>query len=379
MSDGALTGRHRMSGEEACAEGAIAAGCGFFAGYPTAPPLGVAARLARRLPEVGGRYVQMEDAVGSISAVMGASWAGAKAMTATSGTGIGLMQEEITYAVATETPCVIADVQRAGQRATALEDLVQSRCGPRGPYEMVVLAPSSPQEAFDLTVCAFLAAEKFRTPSLVVLDAFVGHRAEEVEVPAAADIPFVWRRIAVPKENGEPSVGFLGEWVAPMPVVGQGLKAHVTALCHDAYGRRNALDPGALDGFVRALQGKIQGGREDLVFTQAEGVGDARVALVGYGSGGRVACDAARRAFEEGLPVDAFRLTTLWPFPEQEILALAQRVETILVLEDNMGQMVHYIRAAAQGKAQVVFLPPEAIGALHRPAYVLEKIQEVLR
>ncbi|MBI4495515.1 MAG: pyruvate ferredoxin oxidoreductase, partial [Deltaproteobacteria bacterium] len=215
-------------------------------------------------------------------------------------------------------------------------------------------------------------------PALIVADAFVGHRSEAVDIPDEADIPFVSRRMAVPGDDGEEVRGFLGEWVAPMPLVGQGLKAHVTASCHDAYGRRNALDAGALDRFVKTLCGKIQRHRGDLVITEAEGPEDAQVALVGYGSAGRVAHAVARRAYEEGLPVEAFKLTTLWPFPDAEIADLARRVNTILVLEDNMGQMVHYVRAAAQGEAAVAFLPPEAIGTLHRPAYVLEKIQEVL-
>ena len=378
MSESVLTGRYSMTGQEACAEGALAAGCQFFAGYPSAPSLEVADRLARRLPEVGGTYVQMEDAAGAISSVLGASWTGAKAMTATCGMGIGLMQEEISYAVATETPCVIVDVQREGRRGGALEDLVQSRCGPHGPHEIVVFAPASPQEMFDLTICAFSAAEKFRTPVLIAADAFVGHGKEAVDIPEEAEIPFVSRRIAVDTEDGEDVRGFLEAWVAPMPLVGRGLKAHVTASCHDAYGRRTALDAAAVDRFVRALCGKIQRYRSDLTITEAEGPEEARVALAGYGSAGRVAQAVARRAYEEGLPVEAFRMTTLWPFPESEVADLARRVETILVLEDNLGQMVHYIRAAAQGEAEVVFLPPEAVGTPHRPAYVMEKIQEVL-
>jgi 2-oxoglutarate ferredoxin oxidoreductase subunit alpha len=367
-----------MTGEVACAEGALAAGCQFFSGYPSALPMGVCERMAQRLPGVGGIYVQMEDAAGAISSAIGASWAGAKAMTATSGMGIGIMQEEISYAVATETPCVIVDVQQEGRRGGALSDLTQSRCGPHGPHEIVVFAPSSAQEMFDLTICAFSAAEKFRTPALIVADAFVGHQAEAVDIPEESDVPFVSRRMAVAGEEGEAVRGFLEEWVAPMPLVGRGHKVHVTASCHDAYGRRNALDAGAVDRFVKALCGKIQRYRGDLTITEAEGPEGAQVGLVGYGSTGRVACATARRAYEEGLPVEAFKMMTLWPFPEAEIADLAQRVRTILVLEDNLGQIVHYVRAAAQGAAEVVFVPPEAIGALHRPAYVLEKIQEVL-
>jgi 2-oxoglutarate ferredoxin oxidoreductase subunit alpha len=378
MSDRVLEGQHPMAGEAACAEGAIAAGCQFFAGYPSSQPIMVADRMARRLPETGGLYVQMEDPAGALSAAIGASWTGAKVMTATSGSGIGIMQEEISYAVATETPCVIVDVQQEGRRAGALEDLIQSRCGPHGPHEIVVFAPSSSQEMFDLTVCAFSAAEKFRTPVLIVADAFVGHRAERVETPREEDVPFVCRRIAVADEEETVVEGFLKDWIAPMPLVGRGLKTHVTASCHDASGRRNLLDAGALDRFVRTLCGKLQRYRGDLTLSEAEGPEEARVALVGYGSVGRVACEVARRAYEEGLPVEAFRMATLWPFPEAEIADLAGRVDTILVLEDNLGQMVHYIRAAAQGKAEVVFVPPEAIGTLHQPAYVLGKIQEVL-
>jgi 2-oxoglutarate ferredoxin oxidoreductase subunit alpha len=373
-----MTGRHSMTGETACAEGAIAAGCQFFAGYPSAMQIGVAERMTQRLPEVGGTYIQMEDAAGAISSVIGASWAGAKAMTATTGTGIGLMQEEISYAVATETPCVIADVQREGRRGGALEDLTQSRCGPHGPHEVVVFAPSTPQEMFDLTVCAFSAAEKFRTPVLLVADAFVGQQSDTVDIPEIQEVPFVSRRAAASADEGDPVRGFLEEWVAPMPLVGRGLKAHVTASCHDSFGRRTALDAGALDGFIKALRSKIQRYRGDLVLTETEQVEGARLALVGYGSTARVAAAVARRATEEGSPVEAFKMTTLWPFPDTEIAELAQRVKKILVLEDNLGQIVHYVRAAAQGAAEVLFLPPEAIGSLHRPAYVLGKIQEVM-
>ena len=372
-----------MQGNVACAEGALAAGCRFFAGYPITPATEIAEHMARRLPEVEGVYVQMEDEIGSIASVIGASWTGELAMTATSGPGISLMQENIGYAVGTETPCVIVDVQRGGPStgipALPMQgDMVQVRRGSHGEYDIVAFAPSSAQEMFDLTVLAFNTAEQLRTPVFVMADAAVGHMREVVAVPEADGVPRVRRKL--PEPGGDPHAirGFLDEAVAPMPVFGNGFKAHVTGSCHDAYGMRNVVDAEALDTFVRALKGKIARHRDGLIRVEAEATEGAEVVLLGYGIVGRAAKEAARAARQEGLKVGCVRPITLWPFADREIRELCEGARRVLVMENNLGQMLPFVQAALAGTADVLPLSPRVLGTLHRPATVLEKIKEVM-
>lgn len=381
MSETLLVGYHFMQGNVACAEGAIAAGCKFFAGYPITPATEIAERIAERLPTVGGVYIQMEDEIGSIGSVVGASWTGLKSMTATSGPGLSLMQENIGYAVGTETPCVIVDVQRGGPTtgipAVSFQgDIIQARRGSHGEYEIIAFAPSSAQEMFDLTVHAFNMAESFRTVVLVMADAFVGHMRETVYIPEK--IETVERKLPEPGIDPRQIRGFLDENVAPMPIFGQGFKTHVTGSCHDDYGHRNVVDAEALNYFVRQLSNKIRKHRDDLVITGSEGIEDARVAVLGYGSTWRAARASARMAREQGLKVGSFKCVTLWPFPDKEIEVLSEKVETIIVLENNLGQILHYVQAASQGNARVIFLSPQTLGTLHDPRYVLDKVKEVI-
>ena len=229
-----LTGRHFMMGNIACAEGALAAGCRFAAGYPITPATEVAERLAERLPAVGGTFLQMEDEIASMAAIIGASWGGMKTLTATSGPGISLMLENIGFAVGTETPCVIVNVMRGGPTTgiptVELQgDVIQARRGSHGDYQIIALAPSSVQECFDYTVEAFNLAERFRTPVFVLTDAFLGHMREELLIPEPAAIPIADRRLFPKGVDTESLPGFLDEDVAPMPVFGQGHKAHVTS------------------------------------------------------------------------------------------------------------------------------------------------------
>lgn len=371
-------GSHFLQGNVACAEGAIAAGCRFFAGYPITPATEIAERLAERLPEVGGVCIQMEDEIASMGAVIGASWTGAKAMTATSGPGFSLMQENIGYAVGTETPCVIVDVQRGGP-ATGIPavsfqgDVIQARRGSHGEYEMIAFAPSSPQEMFDLTIRAFNVSELLRSPVVLLADAFVGHMRESVCVPGEICLAdrAMWPEGADPQEVR----GFLDENVAPFPVFGRGLKSHVTGSCHDERGHRNVVDAEALDKFVRRLSAKIRNRRDELVLTSSYGLDGARIALVGYGSTARAAQAAAIMAQSEGVPAGSFKLTTIWPFPDREVEELAGRVERIIVLENNLGQVVHYVAAAAKGKANVELLPPATLGTLHDPRDVVAALR----
>jgi 2-oxoglutarate ferredoxin oxidoreductase subunit alpha len=376
-----LTGRHFMMGNFACAEGALAAGCSFCAGYPITPATEVAERLAERLPAVGGTFLQMEDEIASIAAVIGASWGGKKSMTATSGPGVSLMLENIGFAVGTETPCVIVNVMRGGPTtgipSVELQgDVIQPRRGSHGDYQTIALAPSSVQECFDYTVEAFNLSERFRTPVFVLSDAFLGHMREELIVPESDAVSVVDRKTFPRGTDVESLPGFLDEDVAPMPVFGGGHKAHVTSSCHDAYGRRNVIDASALHVFIKKLNDKIEKHRDEIVMVTADADG-ADTVLVAYGSVFRCAQAAVEAGRAEGLRLGWLKLGTIWPFADKEIAALAERVKHFLVLENNLGQIVPYVQAAAAGKATVSFLPPRVLGELHEIEDVLKAVREV--
>ena len=374
-----LTGKHFMQGNVACAEGAIAAGCTYMAGYPITPATEIAERLARRLPEVGGVFIQMEDEIASIASVLGASWAGRKAMTATSGPGISLMLESIGFGVGSETPCVVVNVQRGGPTTgiPSIEmqgDVIQPKYGSHGEYETIALAPSSPQEMFDYTVKAFNLAERFRTPVFLLADAFVGHMREEVVIPEAGEVGIVDRKIPGPGFDSERDQGFLDEDVAPMPIFGRGFRTHVTSSCHEEHGRRNVTDAKALDKFVRRLRNKIIKHRAEITEVDA-GNADGDVLLVAYGSVYRcaqAACDAGRA---RGWNVGSAKLVTLWPFPGEDLRELSKGRRAVVVMENNMGQMYHFVKAELGGIAETVFLPPRAIGELHHIEDILEFIE----
>jgi 2-oxoglutarate/2-oxoacid ferredoxin oxidoreductase subunit alpha len=378
-----LTGRHFMMGNIATAEGALAAGCRFAAGYPITPATEVAERLAERLPVVGGTFLQMEDEIASIAAVIGASWGGKKSMTATSGPGISLMLENIGFGLGTETPCVIVNVMRGGPTtgipSVELQgDVIQPRRGSHGDYQTIALAPSSVQECFDYTIDAFNLSEQFRTPVFVLTDAFLGHMREELLVPEPESIRLTDRKLFPPGVDTEALAGFLDPDVAPMPVFGNGHKAHVTSSCHDDHGRRNVIDASALDVFVKRLNDKIEKHRDEIVRVSMD-VEGAEIVLVSYGSVFRCAQAAVEAGRNEGLPLGWLKLGTLWPFADREIAALAGRVKHLIVLENNLGQMFHYVQAAAAGKAGVSFLPPRVLGELHEVEDVLKAVREVRR
>jgi 2-oxoglutarate ferredoxin oxidoreductase subunit alpha len=377
-----LTGKYFMMGNIACAEGALAAGCEFAAGYPITPATEIANRLAERLPQVGGVFLQMEDEISSIATIIGASWTGKKVMTATSGPGISLMLENLGFAVGVETPCVIVNVQRGGPTtgmptAGVPADMVQPKRGSHGDYEIIALCPASPQEMFEHTVLAFNLAESYRVPVFILADAFVGHMREEVVIPEPEKIPIVNRKIPEVGTDPQKIKGFLDEDVAPMPIFGKGFRSHVTSSCHDEYGKRNLSDLTALDHFIRRLSNKILKHKEDIVKVERDYEG-AEVVLVSYGAVSRAAQMAAARAREEGLPVGTLRLITAWPFPGEEIEAMARRAKKVIVLENNLGQMYPFIKAEAAAHADVSFLPPRVIGEIQDPEDILQKIREVL-
>jgi len=379
MSQVVLSGEHFMSGDEACAEGAIAAGCRFFAGYPITPSTEIAERLAKRLPQVGGNFIQMEDELASIAAVLGASCAGVKAMTATSGPGFSLMQENIGLGFITETPCVVVDVQRGGPSTglptlTSQADMMQVKWGSHGDYEVIAYAPSSPQEMFDLTVKAFNMAEKYRTPVFVMADEIVGHMIERVVIPKEEELKIIDRKRPQKRER-EDFMPFLPQedLVPPMALAGEGFKIHVTGLTHDERGYP-ATDPQTQQRMLSRLLQKIQNNKHDIIEYEEHYLDDAEIIIVAYGSTARSAMRAMREARGQGIKVGMLRLITCWPFPEERIRELANR--KFIVPEVNFGQMVREVERFAKEKVQRV---SHAGGDMMKPEAIFEAIVEVSR
>ena len=374
-----LTGTHFMLGDHACAEGALAAGADFFGGYPITPSTEVAERLARRMPAVGGRYVQMEDELGSIMAIIGASAAGARSLTATSGPGFSLMMESIGLAAMMEIPCVIVDVQRASP-STGLptmvgqSDILQARWGSHGDYGIAAFSPASPQEAFDLTIRAFNVAERYRIPAFLMMDEVVAHMTERVVIPAADEIEIVRRqgpdhapgeRRHLPYDHGE-------GLVPPMAHAGEGYKVHMTGLTHDERGYPS-LTPDRHDALVRRLVDKVRLNAESIEIYDEYRLEDAETVIVAFGCTSRSARQAARMARARGRRCGLLRLVSIWPFPEQRIRQLLDQgtVKRFVVPEVNLGQLRREVE-------RLTGLPIERInhagGAMPTPQDILEVI-----
>lgn len=332
-------GTYYFSGNEAAVEGALAGGCRFYAGYPITPSSELMERMAVRLKEVGGVFIQMEDEIGSIGAVLGASWAGAKAMTATSGPGFSLMQESIGYAAFTETPCLIVNVQRAGPgtgQATKVGsgDVMQAKWGSHGDYQVIALSPWSVQEMYDLTVRAFNLSERFRVPTMLMADEAVGHLRENMSVPREVE---VWDRR---KQKAAPPFGTDEEdGVPPMPTFGEGERLAVTGSTHDAYGVRKTDDPGVHEKLVKRINKKILKNRKGIIETEEYFLDDSECAVIAYGFTARTSLYVVKKLRRTGVKVGMLRLKTLWPFPEDEVRAAGRKMKSILVPEMNQGQV----------------------------------------
>jgi 2-oxoglutarate ferredoxin oxidoreductase subunit alpha len=369
-------GTYFWSGNEACVEAALVAGCRFFAGYPISPSNEIPEQLSERLPMVDGIFMQMEDELASIGAVMGGSWAGKKAMTATSGPGFSLMQETIGWGFMTETPCVIVDVQRAGPgtgQATkcAQGDVMQARWGTHGDYAAIVLSPNSVQEMFELTIRAFNLAEKYRTPVILLADETIGHVREKITVPQLEQIEVIDRKKPKPGEQA-----FFGlEEVAPMPSVGEGFNVAVTASTHDEYGVRFTQDAQVHRRIVGNLNAKINDHADDIVEVENYNVDKCKLGIVSYGCTSRAVYEAVERAEAEAIKVGSVRLKTIWPFADKAVAKLAKSAERIIVPEMNLGQVYREVQRAAC-KSEVVPLNKIGGGELITPEELFAKVLE---
>ncbi len=331
-----------LQGNEACARGALAAGCRFFAGYPITPSTEIAEVLAQELPRIGGKFIQMEDEIASIAAIIGASVGGLKSMTATSGPGFSLMQENIGYAAMTEIPCVIVDVQRLGPStgrptSPAQGDVMQARFGTHGDHPIIALAPTSVREAFDLTVSAFRLSERYRTPVILLMDEVIGHMRERVDLPTEALLPAQRQPVGVPPEWYD-VYGESPNDVPPMANFGEGYRFHITGLHHDIHGfPTNRLDE--VQAWIDRFYRKIDNNLSDIILTSAEWTDDMNTLVIAYGATFRSARQAVRMARDQGHNTGLLKLQTIWPFPEALVERLAQRADHIVVPEMNLGQV----------------------------------------
>jgi len=374
-----LVGEFFLSGDEACAEGAISAGCRFFAGYPITPATEIAERMSIRLPQVEGIFVQMEDELASMAAVLGASWAGTMAMTATSGPGFSLMMENLGLGIMLETPCVLVNIQR-GDPSTGLPtmvgqgDMMQARWGSHGSYEIIALAPSSPQDIFDLTILAFNLSEKYRVPVVIMSDEAVGHMSEKVVIPYVAPESLVGRRH--PRVSPEEYLPYKpdADLVPPMAVAGQGYRFHVTGLTHDERGYP-VMTVEAQDRLVRRLVDKIRVNRSDIIRYREVQVEDADIIVCAYGITARIAQMAVKMARDEGIRAGLLQLITVWPFAEERIRELSQQARAFVVPEINYGQIVLEVERCAGDRARAVLVPHMG-GEVHSPDTILQAIRE---
>jgi len=383
-----LTGTHFMNGDEACAEGGLAAGCAFFAGYPITPATEVAERMARRLPQVGGVYIQMEDEIASMAAVVGASCAGARAMTSTSGPGFSLMMENIGLAAMLEAPCVVVNIMRGGP-STGLptlvgqQDVMQARWGSHGDYEIVALSPESPQEAFELTIDAFNLADEYRVPVIILSDEVVGHMTERVVIPPPEDLDIPRRRPSrparMPSREGFRPYAPDGRGIPPLVFAGEGYRVHATGLTHDEEGYP-VITPEAQERLVQRLVRKIRDNAAKIVRTEGLYLDDAEVVVVSYGCSARTSREVVEEARANGLKVGMLRLVTIWPFAEGKVRALAGtgRVKAFVVAEINSGQIAYEVERCAEGRAKTV-LAGFMGGRIFAPGELYPIVEEAAR
>jgi 2-oxoglutarate ferredoxin oxidoreductase subunit alpha len=380
--EGVLTGAHYLDGDFACGEGAMAAGCRFVAGYPITPSTEVVERIARRFPFMGGTFIQMEDELASMAAVVGGSFTGSKSMTVTSGPGFSLMMENIGLAAMMEAPCVVVNVQRGGPSTglptmTGQADMMQARWGSHGDYELISISPQSPQEAFDLTIDAFNLSEIWRVPVMFMMDECVGHMTEKVVIPSADEIEIVPRKLTAKKPGEFWPYEINGNIVPEFARAGDGYRFHTTGLTHDHRGYPD-MSADCQITCVNRLVDKIRGNADQIVRYDEEQIDGADVVVVCYGITARVARMGVDLARKEGVKVGVIRLIVVWPFPETLIADLAKQVKGFVVPEINLGQMVLEVERCAAGNAKSILVPHPG-GGVHDPKDICAAILEAAK
>ena len=376
-----MTKKVLMQGNEAVVEGAIAAGMRFYAGYPITPSTEIAEQSSVRLPQVGGHFIQMEDEIGSMAAIIGASAVGVKSMTATSGPGFSLKQENIGYACMTEIPCVIVDVQRAGP-STGLPtspsqgDVMQARWGTHGDHSIIAISPASVEECYHLTVRCFNLAEKYRTPVILLMDEIVGHLREGIEIVEEEDLQIVERKM---KERPEtlhlPYHVCDGDDVPRFHLTGYDIRYNITGLAHGADGFPTN-DTDIAGELVTRLMRKIENNVDDIVQVEEGYCEDAEVVVICYGGTTRSAVPAVMELRKRGIKAGYFRPVTVWPFPEKQLKELSKRVKKFVVAEHNYGQILLEVERIAKD-AKIGFVG-KVDGTVMRPSEIEKAVEEVL-
>ncbi|MEJ2166003.1 MAG: 2-oxoacid:acceptor oxidoreductase subunit alpha [Desulfobacterales bacterium] len=377
-------GSYYLQGAQACTEGALFAGCRVYAGYPITPATEIMEHAAHRLPQVGGRFIQMEDEIASASVLLGASWAGGKAMTATSSPGFSLMQEVISFAIMTETPLVIVDVQRPGPGqgyiSTSQEDVMQARWGHHGEGSLIALSPASVQEMFDFTISAFNLAEKWRTPVLLMAEETVAHMRERLIVPTRDEIR-IWNRkkpqgLGIAPDAYQP---YGPDLIPSMAIWGEGYNINHVSLVHHPDGNVTRYNSKVHYENISRIHTKIEGHTDQISEVEVRFLQDSRHLVICYGSVSRTAFEAVIEAREQHiLPIGFIRLKTLWPFPEKKLRELGSDVDTIFVPEMNLGMMKHPITEALRDRCRRVVSIP-SLGNLHSPEAILSRIHRELQ
>ncbi len=369
-----------MQGNEACVEGAIAAGLMFYAGYPITPSTEIAELCAEKLPTIGGKFIQMEDEIAGMAATIGGSLAGLKSMTATSGPGFSLKQENIGYAAMTQIPCVIIDVMRAGPStglptAPSQGDVMQAKWGTHGDHPTIALCPSSVREAYDLTIRCFNLAEKYRTPVFLLMDEVIGHLREKIEIPNPGEYEIFDRLKPEPKDPNYKAYEVRRDEIVPrMAAFGDGFSFHVTGLVYDEYGFPKT-DTDVAEKLLTHLMKKVENNVDDIITYEEFETEDAELFIIAYGGVARAARSAVKECRSLGMKVGLFRPITLWPFPEKRVYELTQKTKKILVAEMNLGQYVipvHRVKAADAKVFQYGKVNGEAI----TPEEIITKVKE---
>jgi 2-oxoglutarate ferredoxin oxidoreductase subunit alpha len=370
-----------MQGNEACVEGAIAAGMRFYAGYPITPSTEIAELSAEKLPKVGGKFIQMEDEIASMAAVVGASLTGLKAMTATSGPGFSLKQENIGFASIAEVPCVVVNVQRGGPSTglptnPAQGDVMQAKWGTHGDHPVIVISPSSVLEAYTLTVKAFNLAERFRVPVVFLMDEVIAHMRERVELPDAKDLEIINRqKPTVPPNQYFPYDADEKDGVPPMAAFGEGYHFHVTGLVHDKTGFPSGK-PEVTDKLIRRLINKIELHKDEILMFETYNCENPDTVVISFGSSARSSRQAVNDAINEGLNVGFIKINTIWPFPDKIVKEVASKAKNIIVPEMNLGQLAMEVERIVAGKCPVYGVN-RIDGELITPDEILAKIKGV--